>query len=211
MCAFDSSEHETRMLQHTFFIPLKVLTPEELKRAQEAVAYGCIKYADLSHNRVHEYVFSFDRVSGRLVAEFNVDSLIRSFCFICLRIRPPGLVAHAAFFLSQMLDDRGNTAAYLLYALTRIRSIARNVGMSVDALKDEEVPVEHPKERKLAKTLLRFPEVISTMLEELHVHPLCDYLFELSQTFSEFYDNCYCIEKDKATGEEGACTWRLPL
>lgn len=86
------------------------------------------------------------------------------------------------------------------------RSIARNVGMSVDALKDEEVPVEHPKERKLAKTLLRFPEVISTMLEELHVHPLCDYLFELSQTFSEFYDNCYCIEKDKATGEEGAST-----
>ncbi|KAG0413687.1 hypothetical protein HPB47_009160 [Ixodes persulcatus] len=139
----------------------KVLTPEELKRAQEAVAYGCIKYADLSHNRVHEYVFSFDR----------------------------------------MLDDRGNTAAYLLYALTRIRSIARNVGMSVDALKGEEVPVEHPKERKLAKTLLRFPEVISTMLEELHVHPLCDYLFELSQTFSEFYDNCYCIEKDKATGQ----------
>ncbi|XP_002403306.4 arginine--tRNA ligase, cytoplasmic [Ixodes scapularis] len=139
----------------------KVLTPEELKRAQEAVAYGCIKYADLSHNRVHEYVFSFDR----------------------------------------MLDDRGNTAAYLLYALTRIRSIARNVGMSVDALKDEDVPVEHPKERKLAKTLLRFPEVISTMLEELHVHPLCDYLFELSQTFSEFYDNCYCIEKDKATGQ----------
>lgn len=81
------------------------------------------------------------------------------------------------------------------------RSIARNVGMSPDELKDAEVPVEHPKERKLAKMLLRFPEVILIMLEELHLHPLCDYMFELSQTFSEFYDNCYCIEKDKATGE----------
>lgn len=39
-----------------------VLSPEELKAAQEAVAYGCIKYADLSHNRNHEYVFSFDKV-----------------------------------------------------------------------------------------------------------------------------------------------------
>lgn len=41
----------------------KVLTPTELKQAQESVAYGCIKYADLSHNRTNEYVFSFDRVS----------------------------------------------------------------------------------------------------------------------------------------------------
>lgn len=40
----------------------KVLTPQELKEAQESVAYGCIKYADLSHNRSNEYVFSFDRV-----------------------------------------------------------------------------------------------------------------------------------------------------
>ena len=31
--------------------------------AKEAVAYGCIKYADLSHNRVNDYVFSFDKVS----------------------------------------------------------------------------------------------------------------------------------------------------
>lgn len=41
----------------------KVLTPEKLKQSQESIAYGCIKYADLSHNRINEYVFSFDRVS----------------------------------------------------------------------------------------------------------------------------------------------------
>lgn len=40
----------------------KVLSPEELKAAQESVAYGCIKYADLSHNRNNEYIFSFDKV-----------------------------------------------------------------------------------------------------------------------------------------------------
>lgn len=41
----------------------KVLTPTELKQSQESIAYGCIKYADLSHNRNNEYIFSFDRVS----------------------------------------------------------------------------------------------------------------------------------------------------
>lgn len=40
-----------------------VLTPEELEAAQKALAYGCIKYADLSHSRNHVYVFSFDKVN----------------------------------------------------------------------------------------------------------------------------------------------------
>lgn len=37
------------------------LTAEELIAARDAVAYGCIKYADLSHNRTNDYVFSFDK------------------------------------------------------------------------------------------------------------------------------------------------------
>ena len=50
---------------------MQVLSPEELKAAQESVAYGCIKYADLSHDRINDYIFSFDKVSGSL---FNVGS-----------------------------------------------------------------------------------------------------------------------------------------
>lgn len=40
----------------------KELTKTELESAQTSVAYGCIKYADLCHNRVMDYVFSFDKV-----------------------------------------------------------------------------------------------------------------------------------------------------
>ena len=42
-----------------------MLNKEELEAAQRAVAYGCIKYADLSHNRISDYVFSFDKVLHR--------------------------------------------------------------------------------------------------------------------------------------------------
>lgn len=143
----------------------KELTTEELKVAQEAVAYGCIKYADLSHNRNHEYIFSFDR----------------------------------------MLDDRGNTAVYLLYALTRIRSIARTANINQAQLRLEanttKIVLDHPKEWKLSKMLIRFPDIIINMMEDLCLHTLCDYLFELSSAFTEFYDSCYCIEKDRQTGE----------
>ena len=40
----------------------KELSPAELEAAQSSTAYGCIKYADLSHNRLMDYVFSFDKV-----------------------------------------------------------------------------------------------------------------------------------------------------
>lgn len=44
-----------------------VLEEGELNSAIEAVAYGCIKYADLSHNRNHVYVFSFDKVKYSII------------------------------------------------------------------------------------------------------------------------------------------------
>jgi len=54
-----------------------------------------------------------------------------------------------------MLDDKGNTAVYLLYAFTRIKAIARNAGVSEDKLKEyartENFIMNHEKEFKLAK------------------------------------------------------------
>ncbi|KAJ7401542.1 Arginine--tRNA ligase, cytoplasmic [Pitangus sulphuratus] len=154
----------------------KVLTAEELKAAQTSVAFGCIKYADLSHNRLNDYVFSFDK----------------------------------------MLDDRGNTAAYLLYAFTRIRAIARLANIDEQMLRkaarEEVLILDHEKEWKLGKCILRFPEILQKILEDLLLHTLCDYLYELATTFTEFYDNCYCVEKDRQSGQIVKVNmWRLLL
>jgi arginyl-tRNA synthetase len=140
------------------------LSDEELKAAQKAIAYGCIKYADLSHNRTNDYVFSFD----------------------------------------SMLEDKGNTAVYMLYAYIRIRSIARNAGITPDKLREfvssSEIKLDDPKEYKLAKFILKFPEIMLKVFGDMLLHSVCDYMYELACTFTEFYDSCYCIEKDKATG-----------
>jgi len=59
----------------------------------------------------------------------------------------------------QMLEDKGNTAVYLLYMLTRIRSIGRLAGYSPESLKeaakDTAVSLDHEKEWKLAKVSRR--------------------------------------------------------
>lgn len=140
----------------------EVLTSEELKKAQESIAYGCIRYADLSHNRNHEYLFSFDK----------------------------------------MLEDKGNTAVYLLYAYTRIKSIARNANFDENQIKEltknHSISLEHEKEWKLTKVLLRFPDVLVKITSDLYLHHLCEYVYEIATTFTEFYDSCYCIEKDSS-------------
>lgn len=140
----------------------KVLTPEELKDAQESIAYGCIKYADLSHNRNHEYVFSFDK----------------------------------------MLEDKGNTAVYLLYAYTRIRSIARTANYTQEKINElaesASLSLDHEKEWKLGKVLLRFPDVLLKITKDLCLHHLCEYVYEIATVFTEFYDSCYCVEKDSS-------------
>ncbi|XP_032259573.1 arginine--tRNA ligase, cytoplasmic [Phoca vitulina] len=154
----------------------KVLTAEELKAAQTSVAYGCIKYADLSHNRLNDYIFSFDK----------------------------------------MLDDRGNTAAYLLYAFTRIRSIARLANIDEEMLQkaaqETKIILDHEKEWKLGRCILRFPEILQKILDDLFLHTLCDYIYELATTFTEFYDSCYCVEKDRQTGQVLKVNmWRMLL
>lgn len=161
----------------------KVLTPEEMKQAQQSVAYGCIKYSDLSHNRNNEYIFSFDRVRRRFNFNFEIS------------INCPSYL--------QMLEDRGNTAVYLLYAYTRIKSIARNCGGDYvnniqNVLKSNKIALEHEKEWKLAKVLLKFPDVICKITKDLCLHHLCEYVYDVSTTFTEFYDTCYCIEKNKS-------------
>lgn len=101
-----------------------------------------------------------------------------------------------------MLEDRGNTAVYLLYAYTRIKSIARNCGSEYvnniqEVLKSNKISIEHEKEWKLVKVLLKFPDIICKITKDLCLHHLCEFVYEVSTTFTEFYDACYCIEKNK--------------
>ena len=85
------------------------------------------------------------------------------------------------------------------------RSIARLAGVTPDQLAEAggsvAIDLSHPKEMKLAKCIIRFPEVVAKVADDLFPHSLCDYLYDLCTTFTEFYDVCYCVEKDRSSGE----------
>ena len=131
----------------------------EAGRAQVArtIGIGAVKYADLSQNRISDFVFSFDK----------------------------------------MLSLTGNTAPYLIYAYVRICSLARKAGENAANAPAQETSrsgpalelLETPEELELGQMLLRLPEAIDSVANELLPNRLTDYLFELSQVFSRFYTN----------------------
>ena len=84
-------------------------------------------------------------------------------------------------------------------------SIIRFSGVTAEKLKEvaeiERICFTHEKELKLAKLVIRFPEILDQIANELYPHVLCSYLFKLCTAVNEFYNSCYCIESDKETGQ----------
>jgi len=85
------------------------------------------------------------------------------------------------------------------------RSIARTANVSAaqirSAASSTTIELDSAKEWKLAKLVLRFSEIIDRCVADLTPHTLCDYLYELATIFTEFYDVCYVVEKDRLTGK----------
>jgi arginyl-tRNA synthetase len=99
------------------------------------------------------------------------------------------------FSYDKMLAMQGNTATYMQYAHARIRSIFSRGEKELggDLLSDAvagAIRLDHPAERALAIELLRFAEALEMVLADYRPNQLTNYMFELSNKFSTFYEQC---------------------
>lgn len=101
------------------------------------------------------------------------------------------------FSFDKMLALQGNTAPYLLYAYVRIQGIARKGGIDFAQLDPVAAVLTEPTERSLAKQVLQLGEVLDEVARDLLPNRLCSYLFELSQTFNQFYDRCPILNAEE--------------
>lgn len=96
-----------------------------------------------------------------------------------------------------MLSFEGNSAPYLQYAYTRTQSILKKAdGMKLERDSSTLVGMEN-EEKALLKNLMAFESAIATSLEHYKPNTLCTYLFELSQSFSHFYNNLRILDAEK--------------
>ncbi|AKG09944.1 arginyl-tRNA synthetase [Moraxella bovoculi] len=102
------------------------------------------------------------------------------------------------FDWDSMLNFEGNTAPYMQYAYTRVRSIFAKAGVNPDTLTGEIVITDN-KERALAVKLLQFEEALRQVAKDGTPHVLCGYLYELAGIFSSFYEACPILSADDDT------------
>lgn len=97
----------------------------------------------------------------------------------------------------------GNSGPYLLYSAVRAKKILAKVRMSkLQNLQqigihdngseqgNERVYVLGSPERNLMKKILEYKSVLQEAVSEMAPHKVANYLYELAQDFSRFYENC---------------------
>lgn len=100
------------------------------------------------------------------------------------------------FDWDNMLSFEGNTAPYMQYAYTRIRSIFNRSDISESQLQQATLKFTDEKERVLAVKLLQFEEAVQVVAKEGSPHILCTYLYELAGVFSSFYEHCPILNNE---------------
>ncbi|PSN15427.1 arginine--tRNA ligase [filamentous cyanobacterium CCT1] len=102
------------------------------------------------------------------------------------------------FSFDKMLALQGNTAPYMLYAYVRVQGISRKGDIDFDHLPAEaRIHLEDDTEFALARHLLQLDQVVEELAHDLYPNRLCQYLFELSQKFNQFYDRCSVLQANE--------------
>ena len=89
------------------------------------------------------------------------------------------------FDLEQALSFEGDTGPYIQYSYARIASILRKHAKEIPGY--DAGLLETPIEQKIIKQIANFPALLQKASEDLHPHLIAVYLYELSQSFNEFY------------------------
>lgn len=102
------------------------------------------------------------------------------------------------FSYDKMLALQGNTAPYMLYAYVRVQGIRRKGGIDFDNLDaGAKVILQSDAELVLAKHLLQLSEVVNAVGGDLLPNRICQYLFELSQKFNQFFEQCPVLKAEE--------------
>lgn len=94
------------------------------------------------------------------------------------------------FDWDKLLAFEGNTAPYLQNAYVRIRAIFAKGKVNVSEIMDANIIITTDIEHSLAIKILDFPEMIYSVADDLALHRICEYLYDMAATFHRFYEHC---------------------
>ena len=94
------------------------------------------------------------------------------------------------FSYDKMLELKGNTAAYMQYAVARDEGVFKKGNVDREQLRSAAAPIvlADPKERALALEIARFGEVLEDVEADYRPNVLTTWLFDVACCYSAFYD-----------------------
>ncbi len=169
-------------------------TAEQIDEMAGVIGIASVKYFELSHNLATDYKFSWDHM---LALDGNTAPYM---LYAYARIQSIGRKASvqsskaqgAAGFSLRESSDGGNADPR--------GGIAQ--AEACGSLYGSPVIIEHPCEAGLARQLLKFAEVIEQLGRDLKPNTLTEYLYDLSKSFSTFYDRKAGVRVIDAESEE---------
>ena len=107
------------------------------------------------------------------------------------------------FTWDKALAMDGNSAPYLQYACARIASVQDKYNERFPEGNPSSFPIQINEdiERKLAVHLLRFPAAVLRAVDICRPNALADYLYELAQIYSTFYQTTPFLKAEEGTRE----------
>ena len=102
------------------------------------------------------------------------------------------------FDINKALSFNGFTAAYLLYAYARIKSVFNKFGNDLPGVVDFSL-LKEEKEHKLLIKLIKYPEIIIDAGTKYDPSRLAKYLFELASLFNDYYHEVPVLKAKEKT------------
>ena len=100
------------------------------------------------------------------------------------------------FSFDAMLNQKGDTAVYLMYSYIRVCSIIRKMGKIEDELKQKPFVFTHEAEKLLVRQMIRFPETLDTAQKKLQINRICDFLYTLAVRVAEAYGQYKVLDNE---------------
>lgn len=100
------------------------------------------------------------------------------------------------FEWEKLLSFEGNTAPYLQNAYVRICAIFRKGAIHQKDIQQAKIMLTTETEHSLATKILNFPDIVYSVSDNLSLHTLCDYLYDLAATYHKFYEHCPILSNE---------------
>jgi arginyl-tRNA synthetase len=98
-----------------------------------------------------------------------------------------------AFDFDQAISFNGETGSYLLYVYARCNSILSEVKGEGEYTADV---LKNTSTKELVEWVSKYPEVLLISSQNYSPSTLCQYLFDLGQSFNSFYQNVKVLDSN---------------